>query len=127
MLTFSIYALTTIFVIASVIMILAVLMQRPRSEGLGAAFGGGMTETLFGAGTTDILTKITIWLAGVFFVSTLVLAMLYSMRSKSEFDADALLQPDVVEEVVVGEEETLPDPSIEPEPVVVPDAPPAAE
>ncbi|MDR1190966.1 MAG: preprotein translocase subunit SecG [Verrucomicrobiales bacterium] len=68
--------LLVIFVICSVLLTLVVLMQRPRSEGLGAAFGGGMTDSLFGAGTTDVLTKITIWFAGLFFACTLALALL---------------------------------------------------
>ena len=33
-------------------MMLVILMQRPKSEGLGAAFGGAVTENLFGAQTT---------------------------------------------------------------------------
>ena len=67
--------LLVIFAICSILLTLVVLMQRPRSEGLGAAFGGGMTDSLFGAQTTDVLTKITIWLAGIFFVCTLSLAL----------------------------------------------------
>ncbi|MEM6822996.1 MAG: preprotein translocase subunit SecG [Verrucomicrobiota bacterium] len=80
MLNFSIYALTVVLVICCILLTLVVLIQRPRSEGLGAAFGGGMTDSLFGAGTTDALTKITIWMAGAFFVCTIALAMLISHR-----------------------------------------------
>jgi preprotein translocase subunit SecG len=31
--------------LVAVLMMLVILMQRPKSEGLGAAFGGGVTET----------------------------------------------------------------------------------
>lgn len=93
MITVLIYVLTAIFVICSILLTLAVLMQRPRSEGLGAAFGGGMTESIFGAQTSDVLVKATIWLGGIFFVCTLALAFLYSYRSRSEFKASDLLQP----------------------------------
>jgi preprotein translocase subunit SecG len=55
-------------------------MQKPRSEGLGAAFGGNFTDSIFGAQTSDVLTKGTIWLGGIFMVLTLVLALLYSHR-----------------------------------------------
>ncbi len=41
-----------LFVLVALIMVLVILMQRPKSEGLGAAFGGGVTENLFGAQTT---------------------------------------------------------------------------
>jgi preprotein translocase subunit SecG len=52
------------FVLVSVLMVLVILMQRPKSEGLGAAFGGGVTENIFGAQTTNVLVKFTTWLAG---------------------------------------------------------------
>ena len=53
-------------VIVGLLMILVILMQRPKSEGLGAAFGGGVTENIFGAQTTNVLTTVTAWLAGIF-------------------------------------------------------------
>jgi preprotein translocase subunit SecG len=93
MATILIYVLTAIFVVCSVLLTLAVLMQRPRAEGLGAAFGGGMTDSLFGAQTSDVLVKSTVWLGGIFFACTLALAFLYSYRSRSEFKATDLLQP----------------------------------
>jgi preprotein translocase subunit SecG len=65
-------------ILVSLMMIFLVLMQRPKSEGLGAAFGGGMTEGLFGAQTTNVLQKGTRWLAGMFFLVALILSMLYS-------------------------------------------------
>ncbi len=64
----------------AVLMMLVILMQRPKSEGLGAAFGGGVTENIFGAQTTTVLTTITTWLASIFFVLVLVLSVLYAHR-----------------------------------------------
>jgi len=78
--TFFIYALTTILVLCCLLLIGVVLLQRPRSEGLGSAFGGGMTESMFGAGTSDVLSRFTIWMAGAFFVITILLAVLMSHR-----------------------------------------------
>ena len=51
-----------LFVLVAALMILVILMQRPKSEGLGAAFGGGVTENIFGAQTTNVLVKFTTWL-----------------------------------------------------------------
>jgi preprotein translocase subunit SecG len=62
-------------------MVLVILMQRPKSEGLGAAFGAGVTENIFGAQTTNVLVKFTTWLAGVFFVLTFALSVLYAHHS----------------------------------------------
>ena len=67
--------------LVALLMILVILMQRPKSEGLGAAFGGVVTENIFGAQTTNVLTKITGWLAGIFFVLTFTLSILYAQRS----------------------------------------------
>lgn len=73
--------LLALYVIVSLLMILVILMQRPKSEGLGAAFGGGVTENIFGAQTTNVLTKFTSWLAGFFFLITFVLSILYAHRT----------------------------------------------
>ncbi|PYL08163.1 MAG: preprotein translocase subunit SecG [Verrucomicrobia bacterium] len=69
------------FVLVAALMVLVILMQRPKSEGLGAAFGGAVTENIFGAQTTNVLVKFTTWLAGIFFVITFALSILYAHRS----------------------------------------------
>ncbi len=66
--------------LVALLMMLVILMQRPKSEGLGAAFGGGVTENIFGAQTTTVLTTITTWLASIFFVLVLALSVLYAQR-----------------------------------------------
>ena len=70
-----------IWMLVAVLMMLVILMQRPKSEGLGAAFGGAVTENLFGAQTTNVLVKFTAWLAGIFFAITFALSVLYAHRS----------------------------------------------
>src|SRR5207248_8335960 len=70
--------------LVALLMTLVILMQRPKSEGLGAAFGGGVTENIFGAQTTNVLVKFTGWLAGIFFVLTFALGILYAKRSASD-------------------------------------------
>lgn len=63
-------------VLVCVLMILVVLMQRPRSEGLGSAFGGGLTDNVFGSQTTNVLAKFTTWMGVAFFSITLLLSIL---------------------------------------------------
>src|SRR5438046_3239118 len=70
-----------IFVLVALLMVLVILMQRPKSEGLGAAFGGAVTENIFGAQTTNVLVKFTAWLAGIFFAVTFALSILYAHKS----------------------------------------------
>jgi preprotein translocase subunit SecG len=72
--------LLVFFVLLAVLMVLVILMQRPKSEGLGAAFGGGVTENIFGAQTTNVLVKFTTWVAGIFFAVTFGLSILYAHR-----------------------------------------------
>jgi preprotein translocase subunit SecG len=72
------------FVLVALLMVLVILMQRPKSEGLGAAFGGAVTENIFGAQTTNVLVKFTTWLAGIFFALTLALSILYAHRSTAD-------------------------------------------
>lgn len=73
-----------IWALVALLMMLVILMQRPKSEGLGAAFGGAVTENIFGAQTTNVLVKFTSWLAGIFFVITFVLGILYARKSAGE-------------------------------------------
>jgi preprotein translocase subunit SecG len=80
MINIAIYILLGVNILVCILLTLLVLMQKPRSEGLGAAFGGGFTDSIFGAQTSDVLTKGTIWLGSIFMVLTLVLALLYSHR-----------------------------------------------
>ena len=72
--------LLTVHVIVCLLLVLVVLMQLPRSEGLGAAFGGTVTDNIFGAQTTHVLAKFTVWLGVAFFAITLMLAIAYSRR-----------------------------------------------
>jgi preprotein translocase subunit SecG len=81
--TLLINILLGIYVFVAVLMMLVILMQRPKSEGLGAAFGGGVTENLFGAQTTNVLTKVTGWLAAIFFLLTFFLSILYARKANT--------------------------------------------
>jgi preprotein translocase subunit SecG len=81
--TLLINILLGVYVFDAVLMMFVILMQRPKSEGLGAAFGGGVTENLFGAQTTNVLTKVTGWLAAIFFLLTFVLSILYAHKTNT--------------------------------------------
>ena len=70
--------LNVLHVAACLFLILVVLLQPGKSGGLGA-FGGGAAQQVFGGrGATTILTKITWWTAGLFFVTSVTLAYLSS-------------------------------------------------
>lgn len=82
----SINLLLVIHVIICLLLALVVLMQRPKQEGLGAAFGGGLTDQAFGAQTTNVLQKGTVYLGTLFFVITLVLAILIGKQQAANPD-----------------------------------------
>ena len=73
--------LTAIHILVAVFIIILVLMQKSRDQGVGAAFGSGVTETVFGAGTTTALVRLTIYCALGLLATTLLLAVLYSRRT----------------------------------------------
>lgn len=81
--------LTLVMVVDCLILILLVLIQLPKKEaGAGLAFGGSATDALFGAGSGTVLTKITKYAAGAFFVMALILSILqsnYHRRTATEF------------------------------------------
>jgi preprotein translocase subunit SecG len=70
--------LILIEIISSILLIVIVLLQRSKSEGLGLAFGSQMGESLFGARAGNVLVKATVWLGIIFMVNTTVLAKIYS-------------------------------------------------
>ena len=81
-LNISINLLLVIFVIVCLLMTLLILMQRPKQEGLGAAFGGGVTDQVFGARTTNVLQRGTVYLGSMFFILSLILAILIGHQNK---------------------------------------------
>ncbi|MEI6176896.1 MAG: preprotein translocase subunit SecG [Verrucomicrobiota bacterium] len=81
-LSISINLLQVVFVIVCLLMVLLVLMQRPKQEGLGAAFGAGVTDQVFGARTTNVLQRGTVYLASLFFLISLALAVLIGHENK---------------------------------------------
>jgi preprotein translocase subunit SecG len=85
------YAVLILFMVVSVLLILLTLLQKG-GGGVGAAFGSGMGQSVFGAGGMDtILTKITYWLGAAF----LILAIILSIMPKGEKESilkDATIQ-----------------------------------
>src|SRR5271170_1988032 len=78
------FFLTVFMFLDCVILVLLVLLQLPKKEaGAGVAFGGGATDALFGAGSGNVLTKITKYSAGIFFGLAIIMAMIASRQNKT--------------------------------------------
>ena len=104
----SINLLLVIFVIVCLLMTLIILMQRPKQEGLGAAFGGGVTDQVFGARTTNVLQRGTVYLGSLFFIIALTLAILIGHQNKQPKLGDDE-KPVAAEEQPEGAEEVAPE------------------
>ena len=73
--------LIIIHVVVSIALILIVLLQTGKGADMGAAFGGGGSNTLFGAtGATTFLGKLTTVAAVVFMLTSLTLAYMTTHR-----------------------------------------------
>jgi preprotein translocase subunit SecG len=71
--------LTFILIINCLLLILLILVQLPKKDaGSGLAFGGGAADALFGAGSGNVLTKITKWATIVFLGMAIVLGIMES-------------------------------------------------
>lgn len=69
-------------VIAAVGLIGLILIQQGKGADIGAAFGSGASQTLFGSrGSANFLTRTTAVLAATFFICNLGLAWLYAQQS----------------------------------------------
>jgi len=78
---FVIGLLSFVMVLDCVFLTLLVLIQLPKKEaGAGLAFGAGATDALFGAGSGNVLTKITKYAAVTFFILAVFLSILQSMH-----------------------------------------------
>jgi len=76
----------TLFIVLHVIfcifLILVILLQTGKGSGIGAAFGGGGSQTVFGPrGAGSFIGKITGAVAGLFMITSIVLAFLSTSRS----------------------------------------------
>ena len=85
--------LTFALIVLSLFLVLIVLAQKAKSDGgVGAAMGGGMTESAFGADTSNVLSKATIYAAIAFFVIafSLYLGRIYERKHATAAANNAL-------------------------------------
>ena len=107
--------LTILHVIVAVFLILVVLLQTGKRADLAGAFGGGGSQTAFGArGAATLLSRLTAWSAGIFMATSLILSL---MASSGTTGRGSVL------DTVPGT--TAPAPSASPAPSPAPAPPPA--
>ncbi len=72
-----------VHILVAIALIGLVLIQRGKGADIGAAFGSGASQTVFGSrGSASFLTRTTAVLATIFFVTSLSLAYLYAQKTE---------------------------------------------
>ena len=80
--------LIVIHIVVCIALIMIVLLQTGKGADMGAAFGGGGSQTLFGStGASTFLSKATTGAAIIFMLTSLALAYISSHRT-----ADSIIQ-----------------------------------
>ena len=79
-------------------LVVVVLLQADKGEGLAGAFGGGSSNTIFGErGSGDIMTKITTGMAVIFMLTSLTLALKLPDWDKASQGVDLSSRPAPIE------------------------------
>ena len=90
--------LLVLFLIVSVLLIAFILMQQGKGASMGASFGAGASNTLFGsAGSADFFVKSTWILGALEFILAIILGYMTSHRtSENTDDFTNIEQPAIV-------------------------------
>jgi preprotein translocase subunit SecG len=124
--------MTVAFIILHVLiaffLVLVVLIQGGKGSDIGAAFGGGASQTMFGArGATTVLHKITSGLAIGFMATSLILAVLSGQRTSRSVIPDEPAKPPAPASAPAGAQKAPPGPAAAGAPGTAPSpAPPPA-
>ena len=92
--------LTIIQVMIALLLTGIILIQQSKSGGGLGAVGGGVTETVFGAGAGNVLTKATVILAAFFLCMTLLLAIITGHQNEATSVIETLPDESVAVETV---------------------------
>ena len=95
--------ITVVSIILSVTIIILVMLQQGKGSDMGAAFGGGSSNSVFGAtGPAGFLGKLTYILVALWMV--LVLSLAFILKSQNTVEIfNALPEETLIDEVVEDE------------------------
>jgi preprotein translocase subunit SecG len=119
--------LVIVHIMVAVALILIVLLQAGKGAGIGAAFGGA-SQTVFGPrGPGNFLSKLTTAAAGIFMITSLVLAIFSSQYIGGSvlFTSPPSKPPTAPMTTPSGAEPTAPSPPSAPESTGTVETPPA--
>jgi preprotein translocase subunit SecG len=98
--------LIIVFILLSFSMVIIILLQAGKGQGLAGSIGGGMGGgSIFGGrGAADFLSKATSWIAALYMIFAILIGMLYkseaeeaqrSLIEKRVEEQDAIPVPDI--------------------------------
>ena len=88
--------ITITCVVLSVVIVALVLLQQGKGSDLGSAFGGGSSNSMFGAlGPSDFMGKLTYLIVAIWLILTLLLAYFYKSQN-----TDQLFETPLIEEAI---------------------------
>jgi preprotein translocase subunit SecG len=93
--------LLTIHIIVAVSLVISVLLQR--SEGGLGGLGGGMSNIMSSQSSNNFITKLTLYLATGFIVTSLSLAIISSNSNK-----DSIIESDIINNIKEKDVPTVP-------------------
>ena len=100
--------MTVLHIVASLFLVLVVLLQHGKGADIGAAFGGGSSQTVFGGrGAGNFLTKLTTAFVAIFMLTSIVLSYFSGPRTVSQI-IETLPQPEIPAEPQAPIPSTLP-------------------
>jgi len=103
--------LVVVLVLLAISLVVLVLLQRGKGADIGAAFGSGASQTVFGAqGSASFLTRTTAVIATLFFLTCLGLAYLSGHEKHPQSIMEtvgAAAPPKAAPEQPVAEEKTV--------------------
>ena len=80
---------TVVHLVVAIAIVVLVLLQQGKGADMGAAFGGGSSNSVFGSrGSATFLSRVTGSLAAVFFITGLTLAYIYTQQSAAPTSVD---------------------------------------
>ena len=86
----------SICIILAVVIVVLVLLQQGKGSDLGSAFGGGSSNSMFGAlGPSNFLGKLTYIIVAIWLVLSLLLAYLYKAQN-----SEVIFETPLIEEAV---------------------------
>jgi preprotein translocase subunit SecG len=81
--------LNTLIVLTCLFLICLILIQRGKGGGLAGAFGGVGGSSAFGTKSGDVFTRVTMVVASVWIILSMILVVLYNQGGQSAWGTDS--------------------------------------